>query len=61
MRDLVEISTADALDADALKMLQTAASIWEFEVYEDEERVEIVGFMKWDKWDGYGEEYDLEN
>ena len=61
LRDLVEISTADALDADALKMLQTAASIWEFEVYEDEERVEIVGFMKWDKWDGYGEEMSEED
>ena len=42
-------------------MLQTAAIVWGFEVHEDKERVEIVNFMKWDKWDGYGEEYDLEN
>jgi hypothetical protein len=61
LRDLVEIATADGLFADALKMLQTAAIVWGFEVYEDKERVEIVNFMKWDKWDGYGEEYDLEN
>ena len=61
LRDLVEISTANGLFADALKMLQTAAIVWGFEVYEDKESVEIVNFMKWDKWDGYGEEYDLEN
>ena len=61
LRDLVEISTENGLFADALKMLQTAAIVWGFEVYEDKESVEIVNFMKWDKWDGYGEEYDLEN
>ena len=44
-----------------MNMLQTTANVLGFEVYEDKERVEIVGFMKWDKWDGYGEEYDLEN